>query len=86
MQRPVEEQANSSCMFLSGQLLPVGYVVSTAGPEEDEVLEKTVRELSLSIRESLVLHKTPPVTARDIVLKKCGQTQPLNFEECYLNS
>lgn len=54
--------------------------------EEDQVLEEAVCQLStLNIRQSLVLtEKTyQPVNAREIVLRKCLQTEPLPFAECY---
>lgn len=78
------------CMFLSSRGFSIGGYVSAAPIEEhrplskeDQVLEETVRELSLSIRKSLVLTNSQPVNARDIVLRKCGQTDPLLFTECY---
>lgn len=80
------QNENGPCMFLSSRRFPVGYV-STAPAEEDKVLEEAVRELSLNISNSLVLpNSPPPLTARDIVLRKCGQTEPLPFTECYPNT
>lgn len=56
---------------------------------DGEVFEETARSLSLNIRASLILTNNTqeqPVNARDIVLRKCGQTNPLAFSECYPNS
>lgn len=72
------------CMFLSSRpYLTDGYV-STVANQEDQVLEETVRELSLNIRQSLVLTKSQQsLNAREFILRRCGQTKPLPFLECY---
>lgn len=79
------QKENSPCMFLSSRRFSPGYV-STDPVEEDKVLEEAVRELSLSIRDSLILTNTQSVTARELVLRKCGQADPLPFIECYPNT
>lgn len=84
MQHSLEIFDNKSCMYV-GTCIPNGGYASEI-TKKDEVLEETVRELSLSIRNSLVLTKTPFVTAEDLVLRKCGQTEPLPFEKCYPNA
>lgn len=80
-----QQKGNSLCMFLSSRRYSAGYV-STAPVEEDKILEKTLRELSLNIQNSLVLTNKESLTAEDIVLRKCGQTEPLLFTECYPNA
>lgn len=50
----------------------------------EDNLENDLRSLSLSKRKtSIVQNSAPVVTARELVLKKCGQEEPLPFEECY---
>lgn len=83
MQNLLPEET-SPCMFLISRPYSTGGYVSTAPTQEDQILEKTVRELSISIRESLVLtQEQEPANAREIVLRKCAQTEPLPFAECY---
>lgn len=48
-----------------------------------ENLENNLRSLSLIEENSDVLDVPPPVTAREIVLRKCGQVDPIPFQECY---
>lgn len=81
MQRfPEEIRLTSDCMCYP----PAGY--GCAADDENKKLESTVRELSLNLRQSLALNDTPVVTARDLVLRKCGQIEPLPFEQCYPNT
>ncbi|KAF2898889.1 hypothetical protein ILUMI_07288 [Ignelater luminosus] len=49
--------------------------------------EKSIGE-PLIVRANSLIHEPTPiinasVTAREIVLRRCGQTEPLSFEECY---
>lgn len=49
--------------------------------------EKSIGE-PLLVRTNSLIHEPTPiinasVTAREIVLRRCGQTEPLPFEECY---
>lgn len=81
----LSKKEHGPCMFLSSGGFLAGYV-STAPAEEDQVLEEAICELSLSIRNSLVLTNSQPLSARDVVLRKCGQTEPLSFTECYTNT
>ncbi|KAJ8974882.1 hypothetical protein NQ317_011728 [Molorchus minor] len=51
----------------------------------DDNLEDNLRSLSLSQRGSFI-QDPAPVTARELVLRRCGQTEPILFEECYPKS
>lgn len=71
---------SETCMcIITHDSLP-GYV-----PEKsyEENLENSLRSLSLIEENSLILDVPPPVTARDIVLRKCGQVDSIPFQECY---
>jgi hypothetical protein len=46
-------------------------------------LDDSIRGLSLSSRKSLIHNPPPVVTAKDVVLRRCGQTEVLPFEQCY---
>lgn len=48
-----------------------------------ENLENNLRSLSLIEENSHILDVPPPVTAKEIVLRKCGQVDPIPFQECY---
>ncbi|GJQ69465.1 Haspin [Trypoxylus dichotomus] len=51
--------------------------------------ENSLRSVSLSKVEATLQASIPlevTVTAREVVLGKCGQTEPLPFEKCYPNS
>nr|XP_023028498.1 uncharacterized protein LOC111516542 isoform X1 [Leptinotarsa decemlineata]XP_023028559.1 uncharacterized protein LOC111516542 isoform X2 [Leptinotarsa decemlineata] len=53
----------------------------------EDNLENNLRCLSLSGRSSVTQNPLPaPVTAREIVLRRCGQTEPIPFSECYPES
>lgn len=80
----VSETLESDFCMLSTCIIPAGYVPDAT--EKDKILEQTVRDLSICIRNSLVLNKTPAFTARDIVLRRCGQTDPIPFKKCYPDS
>lgn len=68
------------CMcIITHESLP-GYV-----PEEiyEENLENSIRSLSLIEEKSHLVDVPAPVTAKDVVLRKCGQVDPIPFQECY---
>lgn len=48
-----------------------------------ENLENSFRDLSLIEEKSSILDDSAPITAQEIVLKKCGQVQPIPFTKCY---
>lgn len=78
---PVE----ASCMCLYSYVT-TGYI---NGADHSKTLEAVFEDLSLTDAEEL-LHDTGPlpivVTARDVVLRRCGQTAPIPFEQCYPNT
>lgn len=49
----------------------------------DDNLENSIGSLSLIEERSHSLDAPPPITAREIVLRKCGQINPISFQECY---
>lgn len=49
----------------------------------EENLENNLRSLSLIEENSHILDVPPPVTAKEIVLRKCGQVDPVSFQECF---
>lgn len=61
--------------------------------QDKSLLEECFENLSLSREKSLVQleddtynnRQEVTVTARDVVFRKCGQTEPLPFEKCYPN-
>nr|CAH7736836.1 unnamed protein product [Callosobruchus chinensis] len=66
-----------------------GYVPTEEEQQRDsqlreENLENSLR--SLSIREATLLQHHQPVTAREIVLSRCQQTEPWKFSDCYPDS
>nr|CAI5819285.1 unnamed protein product [Callosobruchus analis] len=66
-----------------------GYVPTEAEQQRDsqlreENLENSLR--SLSLREATLLQQHHPVTAREIVLSRCQQTEPWKFSDCYPDS
>lgn len=52
---------------------------------QQEILENSFKNLSLSLIEekSSLLESPSPVTAREVVLRKCGQVEPITFQKCY---
>ena len=66
---------------------------TVANGDGNKSLEEQVEDLSLN--ESLPeevhyrvtnLNRIPAATARDIVLRKCNQTDPIQFKKCYPNT
>uniref|UniRef100_V5GYG3 non-specific serine/threonine protein kinase n=1 Tax=Anoplophora glabripennis TaxID=217634 RepID=V5GYG3_ANOGL len=75
---------DTKCMCITTYESLSGYVSDRI---LEDNLENDLRSLSLSKRKtSIVQNSTPVVTARELVLKKCGQEEPLPFEECYSKS
>lgn len=62
----------NKCMYLT-YVPAAGYVPTIT---DDTVLE------SFS-KLSLVVPEEREKTAKEIILKRCNQTEPLNFDECY---
>ncbi|GJQ69466.1 Haspin [Trypoxylus dichotomus] len=48
--------------------------------------EKSILRVGGGEEEAYPSHREVTVTAREVVLRKCGQTEPLPFEKCYPNS
>ncbi|KAJ8941061.1 hypothetical protein NQ318_006835 [Aromia moschata] len=72
----------SKCMCITTYESLSGYVSDQI---LEDNLEDNLRGLSISKRSS-VIQNSAPVTARELVLRRCGQTEPLPFEECYPKS
>lgn len=95
-----ELQINKSiCMRLYSSYVAAGYVVSSE--ERNKSLEALIDDISLNkgdIQKVLEDNKNNTTTtttattkkihvsAKDIVLRRCGQTDILPFEKCYPNS
>lgn len=65
--------------IITHESLP-GYV-----PEQilEENLENSIGSLSLIDERKHVVDVPSPITARDVVLRKCGQIDVIEFQECY---
>lgn len=70
---------SEKCMCIITHESSPGYV-----PEQiyQENLENSLRVLSLIDEKSHILDVSP-VSAKDVVLRKCGQVDPIPFQECY---
>ncbi|CAH1173743.1 unnamed protein product [Phaedon cochleariae] len=51
----------------------------------EDNLENSLRCLSLR-RSTTLVQESLPVTAREVVLRRCGQTEPIPFSKCYPQS
>lgn len=71
--------SSEKCMcIITHESLP-GYV-----PEEiEENLENSIGSLSLIEERNHILDVPPPISVRDVVLRKCGQIDVIKFQECY---
>lgn len=65
------KESRYKCMHFT--YVPSGYVSATA----DETVLESLSKLSL------ILPDEREKTAKELILKRCGQTEPLNFDECY---
>ena len=75
----------SDCMCIT-KFETVGYVQQQ---EEGDFVEdlagsvQSLRKLSLNARKAIVEGDHFEVTAKELVLRRCGQREILGFEECY---
>lgn len=71
---------DNECMCITTYESLPGYVSDRI---LEDNLEIDLRSISLSKRKDSIVQDSAPLTARELVLKKCGQEEPLPFEECY---
>lgn len=72
--------SSEKCMcIITHESLP-GYVSEQICEEN---LENSIGSLSLIEERSHILDVPPPISAKEIVLRKCGQIDPIPFQECY---
>ncbi|CAG9830286.1 unnamed protein product [Diabrotica balteata] len=84
-----EENSDLSCMCITTYASLPGYV-------PDQILEASLEDsfrcvsLNQNQQRNSSLAKNQqlgvPVTAREIVLRKCGQTEPIQFSQCFTDS
>lgn len=85
MQQSVKEKIidKEICMRLYSYVV-TGYVTSEERNKSFEALIKDISLNSEGIKHILSdTGPTPHVIAKDILLRRCGQTEILPFEECY---
>lgn len=83
------DSASCMCRLYSTYVSAPGYISNVL---QESLLEECFENLSLTRERSILRpeeetypHQEVTVTARDVVLRKCGQTEPLPFEKCYPN-
>lgn len=81
---PTTNYLEENCMCIINDSLS-GYVTEQQENfiEKQLDLEDTFRSLSLNHSTVFIDKPLNTVTAKEIVLRRCGQTEPLPFEECY---
>ncbi|KAI4457416.1 interleukin-1 receptor-associated kinase [Holotrichia oblita] len=88
----VDHSASCMCRLYSTYVSAPGYISNVL---QEALLEESFENLSLNREKSILCveegaypdhHQEVTVTAREVLLRKCGQTEPSPFEKCYPNS